>query len=81
MLLKFILKSGIFSRYFNKYCILCGKINDINHLFVSCDNIGVNKWKDTYIKKLTDCLSEEEIKKVDSTNIHNIVVYLFLIWY
>ena len=77
ILLKFLLKTGIFSRYFNKKCLLCGKVNEANHLFVSCNNTELCKWKENYINKLLDCLNEEDINDEEKINIYSIIVYIF----
>ena len=46
ILVKFILKSNIFARYFNKYCLLCGKPNEKDQLYTYCDDIRLKEIKD-----------------------------------
>ena len=75
--IKFLIKSHIFARYLFKKCLLCGDINEKDHLFCKCNNIELNKIKEKYTEKLINYLSEEEKRSVDVNNFYKLIIFIY----
>ena len=48
ILLKFILKSGLFNRHYRYKCPFCKNENIKNHYYIDCTNNEIVEWKNEF---------------------------------